>query len=194
MHHKYHTEGIILGSNDFGETGKFYSIFTRELGMINATAQGVRKMSSKLRYVLQDFNYVKVDLVRGKELWRITSASKTNELEKISKTKIGLITLANISRLLKRLLSGEEQNEALFADLIDGLRILEIKVEKGENLNNIETVLVLRILYNLGYFSNDKNISSLILSPFTEDVLLYAEKNRSIILSQINKALGETQM
>ena len=87
MHHIYHTEGIILGSKNYGEAGKYYSIFTRDLGMIYASAQGVRKMSSKLRFILQDFSYVKVDLVQGRDFWRVTSASKTNKLEEISKNK-----------------------------------------------------------------------------------------------------------
>ncbi len=198
MHHIYHTEGIILGSNDFGETGKFYSIFTRELGMINATAQGIRKMSSKLRYVLQDFNYVRVDLVRGKELWRITSASKTNELEKISKSELGLKTVANISKLLKRLLQGEEQNEALFQDVLDGFYVLENKLNtpdiSKEEIQNIEMVLVLRILYHLGYLGNDGKMNNFINSPFADDLLPYIAINRNIILTEINKALHETQM
>lgn len=197
MHHIYHTEAIILGSNDFGETGKFYSIFTRELGMINATAQGIRKMSSKLRYVLQDFNYVKVDLVRGKDLWRITSASKTNELEKISKTEIGLKTLANISKLLKRLLQGEEQNEDLFKDVLSGFYILENKLEKNdtkEEIQNTEMILVLRILFHLGYLGDDGKMSDFVSSPFAEELLPYVATNRLAILSEINKALHETQM
>ncbi len=78
MHHIYHTEGIILSSSNFGEAGKYYNIFTRDLGMVHASAQGVRKMSSKLRYVLQDFSYIKLDLVVGKNIFRITTASKTN--------------------------------------------------------------------------------------------------------------------
>ncbi len=85
MHHIYHTEGIILGSKAYGEAGKCYYIFTKDLGMIFASAQGVRKISSKLRYVLQDFSYIKLDLVRGKDFWRLTSASKTNALESIAK-------------------------------------------------------------------------------------------------------------
>ena len=28
MHHIYHTEGIILGSKNFGEAGKYYSVLT----------------------------------------------------------------------------------------------------------------------------------------------------------------------
>ena len=85
MHNIYHTEGIILESKNFGEAGRYYSIFTRELGMVYASAQGVRKMSSKLRFILQDLSYINIDLVQGKDFWRITSASKTNELEKINK-------------------------------------------------------------------------------------------------------------
>ena len=100
MHHIYHTEGIILGSRNFGETGKYYSIFTRDLGMISASAQGVRKMSSKLRFVLQDFAYLKIDLVKGKDFWRITNVGKTNKLEKLSKPEIFEVFI-NVSKLLK---------------------------------------------------------------------------------------------
>ncbi|MCX6752855.1 MAG: DNA repair protein RecO [Candidatus Nomurabacteria bacterium] len=198
MHHIYHTEGIILGSNDFGETGKFYSIFTRELGMINASAQGIRKMSSKLRYVLQDFSYVKVDLVRGKEFWRITSAQKTGELDKLIKKEIGLQTVANISKLLKRLLQGEEQNEALFKDILDGFYILENKINnqeiQKEEIQNIEMILVLRILYHLGYLGNHEKVDELVSSPFVEGLLPYVTLNKKEILIEINKALHETQM
>src|SRR6185503_5050887 len=136
MHHIYHTEGIILGSKSFGEAGKIYYIFTRELGMIKASAQGVRKISSKLRFILQDFAYLKIDLVRGKDFWRLTSAEKTNELENISKRQEVFKTVSNIARLLRRLLAGEDANEALFSDLVRGFSILE-KSNAEEELRNI---------------------------------------------------------
>ena len=109
MHHIYHTEGIILSSRSYGEAGKHFHIFTRDLGMITASAQGVRKMSSKLRFVLQDFAYLKIDLVQGKNIFRLTNASKTNKLEHIVKNVETLKVFANIARLLKRLLAGVSQ-------------------------------------------------------------------------------------
>src|SRR6185436_13941168 len=102
-----------------------YYIFTRDLGMIYASAQGVRKVSSKLRFVLQDFAYLKIDLVEGKDFWRVTSVSKTNTLEQIVKNRQHLAVFANIARLLKRLLTGVEPNKALFDDLISMLSVLE---------------------------------------------------------------------
>ena len=148
MHHIYHTEGIILGSKNFGETERYYSIFTKNLGMIYASAQGVRKMSSKLRFMLQDFAYLKIDLVQGKDFWRVTNVSKTSKLEQIAKQSEHFVVFFNIARLLKRLLAGVEPNPALFLDLLNGLFILE-KSETKEELHNIEVIIVLRILNNL---------------------------------------------
>lgn len=193
MHHIYHTEGIILGSNNFGETGRYYSIFTRDLGLVYASAQGVRKMSSKLRFILQDFSYLYIDLVQGKDFWRVTSASKTNELEQLSKNRTTLKIVSNISNLLKRLLAGVECNHALFAELVNGLSVLE-KTKTPEELQNVEAIIVLRILSNLGYIGGDEILQNLIKSPFEENLIFEATKSRKQILSQINKALKETHL
>jgi len=193
MHHIYHTEGIILGSKNFGEAERYYFIFTRDLGMIYASAQGVRKLSSKLRFVLQDFSYVKIDLVRGKDFWRITSASKTNKLDNISKNSETLRIFMNIGKLLQRLLSGEEVNSELFSDLLNGLVILE-KAKNKEDLQNIEVIIVLRILNNLGYIGNDESLKNIIKSPFEENLMFEVGKNRLKILSKINKTLMETHL
>lgn len=193
MHHIYHTEGIILSSRDFGETGRHYHIFTRDLGMITASAQGVRKMSSKLRFVLQDFAYLKIDLVQGKNIFRVTNASKTDKLEQITKQPENLKVFANIARLLKRLLAGVEPNETLFTDLLNGLLILE-KTEKEEDLRNIEAIIVLRALNNLGYIGENEILQNIIKSPFEENLVFEIAKNRAKVLGQINKALKETHL
>ncbi|MFA6077222.1 MAG: DNA repair protein RecO [Candidatus Paceibacterota bacterium] len=193
MHHIYHTEGIILSSRNFGEAGKYYSVFTRDLGMIHASAQGVRKMSSKLRFVLQDFSYLKIDLVQGKNIFRITNASKTNTLERITRQPENFKVFANVARLLKRLLAGVEPNETLFTDLVNGLLILE-KAKTKEDLSNIEVIIVLRILNNLGYIGDNEILQNLIKSPFEEDLIFEVSKSRIHVLRQINKALKETHL
>lgn len=193
MHHIYHTEGIILGSRNFGEAGRYYYIFTRDLGMITAEAQGVRKMSSKLRFVLQDFAYLKIDLVQGRNIFRVTNALKTGILEQIIKQRKNFEVFANIARLLKRLLAGVEANEALFTDLIHGLSILE-KAEVKDDLRNIEAIIVLRILNNLGYIGENELLQNLTKSPFEENLVFEVSKDRTKILHQINKALKETHL
>ncbi|KKT01054.1 MAG: repair protein RecO protein [Candidatus Nomurabacteria bacterium GW2011_GWF2_43_8] len=193
MHHIYHTEGIILGSKNFGEAGKYYSVFTRDLGLIYASAQGVRKMSSKLRFILQDFAYVKIDLVQGKDFWRVTSASKTGKLGGISKNPGTFAVVSNIANLLKRLLAGVEKNEALFADLMNGLTVLE-KWKIAEELGSLEIIIVLRILNNLGYIGQNERLQNLIKSPFEENMIFEISESRREALREINKALKESHL
>ncbi len=193
MHHIYHTEGLILGSKNFGEASKYYYIFTRELGMIYASAAGVRKMSSKLRFVLQDFAYVNVDLVQGKDFWRITSASKTNELENIFTKPEPLSVYVNVARLLRRLLAGIEPNSELFSDVVEGLKTLE-KLESKDEIQNAEIVIVLRILNNLGYIGGGAAVTDLLRSPFEKELVFEISERKREVLKAINHALKETHL
>ena len=193
MHHKHHTEGLILGSSLHGETGKVFFVFTRDLGMLYASAAGIRKMSSKLRYVLQDFSYVKIDLIKGKDFWRITSASKTNALEEVIKQKDALKVFARIAKLLRRLLPEQVKNDVLFAEVLNGLLVLE-KAKNKEEVMNIEIIIVLRVLSNLGYIGDIDSFENLIKSPLEEELLLEMSKNKLRAISEINKALKETQL
>lgn len=192
MHHIYHTEGILLSSKNFGEAGKHYHILTRDLGLVVASAQGVRKMESKLRYVLQVGSYVNIDLVRAKDFWKITTASKKNELEDLIKDKNKFSIFLNISRLLKRLLQGEDENEKLFLDFKRSLNVLE--KSKSDEESNIEVMIVLRILYHLGYIGGGEEIKYFTSSPIAEDLIFEISKKRSRVLKEINKALRETQL
>lgn len=193
MHHIYHTEGIILGSRNFKEAGKYYHIFTRDLGLVYAEAEGVRKLASKLRYVLSDYSYIKLDLIQRKNIWRITSASKTNLLEDFNNDTYKLKIIVNLSKLLIRLLPEQEKNENLFMGILDGLYILEKNINQKE-LQNIEIVIVLRMLHNLGYINGEEIFSELIKSPFENELIDKISKNKGAVLNEINKALRETQL
>ncbi|MDQ3076084.1 MAG: DNA repair protein RecO [bacterium] len=193
MHHKYHTEAIVLGSSDYRESAKIFFVFTRDLGLLYASAQGVRKMSSKLRYVLQDFSYTKIDLVKGKDFWRITSACKTNQLEEVTKQADTLQVFAHVSKLLRRLLPEQEKNEDLFREVINGLFALD-RAQTKEDISNIEIIIVLRILSNLGYIGDINSLENLIKSPLEEDLIFEMSKNKSRAILEINKALRETQL
>src|SRR5665811_296695 len=71
----YTTDALILRSATQGETNRFYWLYTRDFGLVYATARGVRKNTSKLRYALQDYMYSSVSLVNGKRGWHITGAT-----------------------------------------------------------------------------------------------------------------------
>ena len=78
MHQIYQTEGIVLKSIDYSEADKYLLILTRDFGLIKTAAKGLRKVSSKLRYSLQEFSVAQISLVQGRSIWRLINASCEN--------------------------------------------------------------------------------------------------------------------
>ena len=113
MHHIYHTQGFVLGSRNKGEANKMLTIYTREMGLVRAMVQGIRLGKSKLRFALQDYSYTNIDLVRGKDIWRVTSAKNISTFPFARFSKDSLLLIARVSSLLERLCDGEESNEKI---------------------------------------------------------------------------------
>lgn len=157
----YTTRGFILASAPSGEASKTYSIYTEDFGLIAARAQGVRLLASKLRYNLEEYSLAALSLVRGREVWRITGA------EKESLPRASAQIRARILNLTRRLVQGEERNDALFSAL---LSLMDEKVS--------ETAILAEVLSGLGYL---------------DKAALKGKSDREMIL-EINRALKETQL
>lgn len=194
MHHIYHTHGFILSSRNSGEANKVLSIYTREMGLVRATVQGIRLHKSKLRFSLQDFYYAKIDLVRGKDIWRITSATNINSFPYARTNKQTLLLIARISKLLERLCGGEESNEKIFSDLIQALILLDDVNFKEEQREALELHLVLRIMNSLGYIGDSKILANYLVVDFSDGLIEDLLKERQSIIAHINKALNESQL
>ncbi len=194
MHHIYHTHGFILSSRNKGEANKMLTVYTREMGLVRAMVQGVRLGKSKLRFALQDFSYANVDFVRGKDIWRITSAKNITSFPFARSSKESLLLIARVSLLLERLCDGEESNEKIFDDFVQALYLLDDTNIEDSSREALELHLVLRIMNSLGYIGE----SSMLLEylggeiNFTKTELLLKEKQS--IISHINKALNESQL
>lgn len=196
-HTIYTTESFILKSVNFGEANKYFFLFTRDFGLIKAAAQGVRLLKSKLRYSLEDYTLGQTSVVRGREIWRITSAEKKLSLslssENSNQEKFSL--LSRISSLLLRLLHGEEKNELLFDTLKEGVNFLNINNLTAESLANFECIMALRILSVLGYIGKIGDFDQFTNSPyFTIDLLANMSTLKTKAILEINKSLQETHL
>ncbi len=194
MHHIYHTHGFILSSRNMGEANKMLTIYTREMGLVRAFAQGVRFHKSKLRFTLQDFSYVNIDLVRGRELWRVTSARHISSFPLARSNILALILMTRVSKLLERLCTGESPNENIFDDFIQALYLLDSDDISSSSREALELHLVLRIMNSLGYICDSDILSKYLCSSFDCDKTEMLLKERQSIIAYINKALNESQL
>ena len=194
MHHIHHSEAFILGSRESGEDSKTILLYATGLGLVYAKAQGLRKLSSKLRYTLQNFSYAKVDLVRGKEIWRITTAVPIDSNTDILCFPEREQVVARISSLVTRLVAGEEHNDEIFfllKSLYSTLRSTILLDSKY--CAKIELYYVARILMTLGYLS--RNAYEFI----SDDVVAIPEvlndtEYRQKLVKEINEALNLSQL
>jgi DNA repair protein RecO len=192
-YHLYQNEAFVLDERPFSEANKTYYLLTPDLGLVTATAQGVRLLKSKLRFQLDKLAHVRVVLVRGKENWRLIGVEKTNEYNQIylSKEKLNLAT--KIFALLRRFIQGESPQKLLFADLkisLDFLADLKLLPTDSEFLASWEQVTVLRLLHFLGYIKDLPKLAPFVsFTQWSEDILRQAKVNKSFLLGIINEAI-----
>lgn len=191
MHHKYHTFAIVLDTKNSGESDKLITFFTRDLGVIFVKAQGIRKKESKLRYAIQPGSYAKIDIVKGKDIWRLTSAIHIPLTENIFLDSSNAKLYMRILRLVYRLYRSENKEEDLFDDIVKTIQILATGLYQGMDRDFFEISTVMMILGHLGYW-DDENI--VMPKPYELELTDELLGNRNILISKINKALRDTQL
>lgn len=200
MYHIHSTEGFVLGSKPYREAGKIIQIFTRELGLVWAIAEGIRLEKSKLRYYIQDYSFARFSLVHGKEFWRIVGVAEYNL--KIDKKKEILNILAPIALVLKRLVQGEQAHEEIFDCLDNCLDYMcdntlkdTKEAENNEEIRTLESLMVIRILYRLGYIGDDSLFGLDLKDCKISGELVESLKSHRIELNKkINVALKESHL
>lgn len=207
-HHIYQTRAFIIDSLDTGEANKFIAMFTEDLGLIYVAAQGVRLVQSKLRPSIQEMSFSKVSLVRGRELWRLTSAEKLisladrrihADLRKVS---------AEILQFVRRLVQGEEKHDALFTYVIEFFEfLLKNSAFSITHISALSALSRAGILHELGYGSHDALMMDLCASDstgtgdakrvgrrITEEKVLAAEKSLKELERHIRTALESSHL
>ncbi len=194
MHHIHHTHGFIIGSRNTGEANKILILYTREMGLVRAAAQGIRLHKSKLRFGLQDFSYAKIDLVRGRDIWRVTSAATITSFPYARTQRQSLLFIARISKLIERLCDGEEANEKIFDDFVQALYLLDDSATESSSREALELHLVLRIMNTLGYIGESTMLAEYLQSDFDQSKTASLLREKQSIIAHINRALNESQL
>lgn len=192
-YHVYQTDAFVLKGAPSGDADCFIDIFTRDLGVVRAVAKSARRERSKLRYSLQQFTFGHVALVRGRDVWRVTGAKEQfNMYHELKHDPERLRLFAQITHLLQRLLQGEEKNEQLFDILVHFIEYIIDENIFTTDIQAIECITVMRILYSLGYVEHDDVLCS--GTEINEDVLEYVRGKEKKLISVINHSLKESDL
>ena len=192
VYHPHTTDGIVISHMSVGEDSLWCWVLTRELGLIGARAQGIRKAQSKLRPHTQILTYGNFSFIRGKNSWKLVGARKHLNLYTFNPEVTPVF--ARILSLSKILIAGEERHPELF-EVIEKAFVysVENKLDK-HHIGALERLVVLRLLYHLGYVGNESIADSYgIDSSVTKEHLEDTYKHKKDFITIINASLRETQ-
>lgn len=195
MHKLFVSEGVVLGKRGVGEANTLVAILTKDFGLLKAVARSARREKSKLRYTLESLTAGRFSFIRGKHEWKLVGAGDISQ--ELRSTRLPAATrqaMGRVARLLLRLIHGEESNEALFVTLKEGLSAL---TRAPQQVEYIETVLVLRILSHLGYLPQTSELQPFIERPpaggfFAIELAEEVAASRAVLIKAINDSLSAT--
>lgn len=186
----YITEALVCGSYDSNTSDRSYLLFSREAGMVYATARSVREERSKQRYALQEFSRIRATLVRGKGGWRIAGVEPLSNMYFDAGTRDARKTLRNVIGLLRRVMQGDTPHQELFDDVMASLA----KCNEYDS-ETLELLLTLRILRELGYVAPHEAYKNILANPFAyEGVKTLSDTERKHCERAVEQALLSSQL
>ncbi len=216
MHNIVATEGLVLGKRGVGEANVLVALLTKKLGLVRASAKSARLAKSKLRYGLEPLTMGRFSLVRGKWEWKVTGAAAA---ARPAAGRAALPAMGRVSRLLLRLVNGEEANPELYRTVVEGFNCLSanlpserssvllarphsmsgqgearpFRLEGSPSEEYVEIVLVLRILAHLGYLPNTQELAPFLEADFFSlEMAAAAARSKAMLVRAINESLGAT--
>lgn len=190
--HAYDTTALILSRAPWGEGSSMLTVLTERLGLIRAVGRAAREERSKMRGNLQPLTLLRLTLVRGEGVWRVTGAQEAT-LFGFTLSPPAKELLTRILLLAQRLVHGEEGNGPLFAHIRDTLALLAEPLSP-QDYDSLEIVSVVRVLESLGYKVADTTLAPLMRSPMERELLSEVPPLRRKAIQAINETLRETQL
>lgn len=120
----FKTDAITLKSYSFNENDKIVTLFSEELGMVNAVAKGARKIKSHLLSSTLPFSEGNYLLYKGRSLYTISQFEFKKAFKNIADNISNLICAEYMAELTLKT-GGEYYDKRLYRLLKEGLTYLE---------------------------------------------------------------------
>ncbi len=140
-------EGIILKHRDWGEADRMLSIFTRELGKVQAVAKGARKPRSRKAGHVEPFTCTSLVLARGRSFYVLTQAEAILPYINLREDLILLGYASYLIELLDRFTHDEEESPVMYRLLKNALTHLE----RGDTPQTVVHYYEVRLLDQIGF-------------------------------------------
>jgi recombinational DNA repair protein (RecF pathway) len=192
MHTIHHTDAFVLDIESQGEANANVILFTKELGMVSARAQGLRKSAAKLRSHLVPYALISADLVRGRGFWRVISARTIENKIQNKALHEHDRAFVRLLGLVERLVPSESvADEELFEHLTASFSLLHnADIPK----KYADTLLLWKAVSILGYGASDLRSEILFALPLPEAVRDMTDADNAALVKVVTDALHHSHL
>ncbi len=204
----YTSDAFIIAAKHSKDADLSILAFTESFGILHAAAKSARHLKSKLRYSLQSLTFGSISMVKGREIWRVTSAKKMISLYDNRIQAEARVLLARALSHVARFCPREQPEPAIF-DMLKALsgfifKDLSANAAAGSiqsfavNCARLEKVFALRLMHELGYV--DKNEKTQIFmqekidSSFMNVLELMTEDQEKAIDFAVDRAIVQSHL
>ncbi len=194
------TDSFIIKARPSRDADISLLLFTEQFGLLNnATAKSARQIKSKLRYSLQSLSFSSISLVKGREVWRVTSAKKYISLYDRRLPLIYRSLFARLLAFIERFCPRETPEPKIF-DQLKQLSSLVFKREAEKAapsaifVESLELIFMLKALYELGYVTMTDEIADCVKNPLSEKIIQEIDPLRKEIRKIIEKGMAESHL
>lgn len=187
MRHKYETRGLVLSRSPLGEAAALLTLLTKDLGIVRARAESVRRSGARLSSSLTTLSESDLVLVRGKEQWRISGAVLRENWSSRIKLLSARERVTKVVGLLLRLVAGEVSDSRLYLVMVNYLNILSSI--KEEDQDAAEILVALYIVNVLGLDAGDLPCN---IPEFSINALAPIKLLRGVYIKRINHGIDSS--
>ncbi len=141
-------EGIIIRTNDYGETNKIITVFTREYGKIGLMARGAKKPSSRLASVSQIFTYGSFLIQTSSGLGTLQQGESLSSMKHLKSDIIAMAYASYIVELTDKALEDRKANPVLFELFHQVLHLMN----EGMDIEVLTMIYELKMLQVIGLY------------------------------------------
>ncbi|MCL1903933.1 MAG: DNA repair protein RecO [Oscillospiraceae bacterium] len=139
-------DGLVISRREFGESSCFIDIFTKEYGVIEVMAKGVKKLNHPLAQATGLFAYSSFCLNKKSLKYTINSAKCKHVFHSLS----GDLALLSLAAYFAELIKYTQLPEQSSGDVLKAALIAFTELEHGEPQGKIKTAFEVKLIDALG--------------------------------------------
>lgn len=152
------TEAIVLRKRPLPNQDKIVTLFTKELGKVNAFAKGIKKITSRRLPHVQTANLISVVLYKKDDRFYLQETSLVSGFSQIKKDQRKFHLLYQFLFVVERMLPDNQLETAVYKLVMKFL----VELAKTNSQDSaILTIYLNKVLKILGYSKEDKSYEEL---------------------------------